>query len=86
MGPLAFAVFMPVVALHLLGDTSAAWEAGEPKGQPGSGRDGACCSFPGSRFARLSSLEKPVGVNFSLLFPPRASVHRELQFADLPAS
>lgn len=24
-------------------------------------------------------------MNFSLLFPPRASVRRELQFADLPA-
>lgn len=29
----------------------------------------------------LTSLEEPAGVNFSLPFPPRASVHRELQFA-----
>lgn len=86
VGPLAFAVFMPAGDLHLLGGASAAWEAGEPKGQPGPARDGACCSFPGSRFVSSSSPEKPAGVNFSLLFPPRASAHRELQFADLPAS
>lgn len=84
VGPPPFAAFMPAVDLHLLGGASAAREAGEPKGRPGPARDGACCSFPSSQFA--SSKERPAGVNFSLLFPPRASARCELQFADLPAS
>lgn len=86
VGPLSFAAFMPGVDLHLLGGAWVAWKAGEPKGQPGPVRDGVCCSFPGSQFESLSLPEKPAGVNFSLLFPPRASARRELQFANLPVS
>lgn len=82
VGPPAFVLFVPAVDLHLLRGTSAAWGAGDPKGQAGPTRDGACCSCPGSRFASLTSPEEPAGVNYSLPFPPRASAHRELQFAD----
>lgn len=74
-----------VVDLCLFGGTSAAWEAGEPEEQLGPVRDGACCSFPGSWFVSLSSPEKLAGVSFLLLFPPRASMRHELQFANLSA-